>query len=190
MKRILVVLTIVVFGCSKINAQELRFGAKVGINFSDILGDNTLRDGPITSIPMFAVYAEIPLYKKFSFQPELQYSPQGFGTGSGNNEVISLNYLNVPLLGKCYIFKGLSLEAGPQVGVLLDATLKETAANIADNFKTLDFGVNLGIGYTFNNGLNLGFRYNLGVSNINDAAGTTENFSNATGQLTIGYSFF
>jgi long-subunit fatty acid transport protein len=187
MKRVLVLTAIVVFGFSDLQAQEIEFGAKLGINFSDILGDNTLRDGPITSIPMLAIYAEVPLNEKFSFQPELQYSPQGFGTGSGTDELVSLQYLNLPLMGKYYVTKGLSLEAGPQIGFLLGADSQ--GLDVKDAFKTLDFGVNVGLGYKLNNGLNFGFRYNLGLSNINGVDASPDSFRNGTGQLTVGYSF-
>lgn len=190
MKRVLVLLAIAIFGFSEVAAQGIEFGAKLGINFSDTSGDNALRDGPITSIPMIGVYAEILLNEKFSFQPELQYSPQGFGTGSGNNDVILTQYLNLPLMGKYYVTKGLSLEAGPQVGFLLDANDNGLNLNIINDFKTFDLGLNLGLGYKFNNGLNLGFRYTIGISNINNIAGSTDSFRNGNGQLTIGYSFF
>lgn len=188
MKKVVVITVIAFFGLSNLQAQEVQFGVKLGINFSDIYGDTALRVGPITSIPLFGVYAELPLNDKFSFQPELLYSPQGFGTGSGTDEFVSLPYLNLPLLVKYYVTKGLSVEAGPQIGFLLSAD--NQGVDVKDSFTTLDLGIGLGLGYTFNNGLNFGFRYIVGVSNINGVDASSDTFRNGTGQLSIGYSFF
>ena len=140
---------------------------------------------PITSIINFGFYSEIPINEKFSFQPELMYSIQGF---SVDDKVTTLNYLNLPLMGKYYLTKKLSIEAGPQVGFLLSA--KGPSRNAKDNFKTLDFGVNFGLGYKLNNGLNFGARYNFGLSNINDVSGSSDKLRNGVLQVTVGYSFF
>ncbi len=188
MKKLVLVTAIAVFGFSNSNAQDIQFGAKLGVNFSDINGDNAISDGPVTSFLNFGVYAEMPINEKFSFQPELMYSVQGFGTGSGEDELVSLHYLNLPLMGKYYVTKGLSIEAGPQIGFLLSA--KDNDMDLKNSFKTLDFGVNLGLGYKLNNGLNFGARYNLGLSNINDFESSNAKFRNTTVQFIIGYSFF
>ncbi len=185
MKKLLLITVLAVFGFSNVNGQDIQFGAKIGANFSTINGDTPDNTEWITSIINFGIYAEIPLNEKFSFQPEVMYSRQGFSIGE---EILSLDYLNVPLMGKYYLTKGLSLEAGPQIGFLLSAN--DEGVNVKNNFKTLDFGVNLGLGYKLNNGLNFGARYNLGLSNINNIEGSNATIRNTTIQVIIGYSFF
>ncbi|MCL6294386.1 porin family protein [Jejuia spongiicola] len=129
--------------------------------------------------------SEIKISEKFSFQPELLYSGQGYDTGISTEGNIALNYLNIPLIGKYYVTKRLSLEAGPQIGFLLST--KGGTKDYKDLFKTTDFGVNFGLGYKLDNGLNFGARYVLGLSNINDV-GSLKN-KNGVLQLSVGYFF-
>lgn len=185
MKKLLIVSVLTIFGFTNIQAQDIQFGAKLGLNFSTITGDTPDNAEWITSIINGGIYAEIPLNEKFSFQPEVMYSRQGF---SIDEDIISLDYLNVPLMGKYYVTKGLSLEAGPQIGFLLSA--KNDGFNLKDNYKTLDFGLNFGLGYKLDNGLNFGARYNVGLSNISDDSFGNTTIRNSTVQVMIGYSFF
>lgn len=183
MKKLLLITMLTVFGFTTMNAQDVEFGAKVGANFGSIYGNNTENIDPITSIINFGFYAEIPLNEKFSFQPEIMYSIQGF---SVEDDITTLNYLNLPLMGKYYVTKNLSIEAGPQLGYLLSA--KDEVANVKGNFRVFDFGLNFGLGYKLNNGLNFGARYNFGLTNIN--AVSSDKLRNGVLQLTVGYSFF
>jgi len=187
MKKLLLITAITFFGLANVNAQEFHLGAKVGINFSTINGDTSFigKVEPITSIINFGLVGELSFNEKWSFQPELMYSIQGF---SVEDDVVALNYFNIPLMGKYYITKKLSVEAGPQIGFLLSA--KDEGRNVKDNFNTLDFGANVGLGYKLNNGLNFGLRYNLGLSNINDVNGSSDKFRNGTLQVSVGYFFF
>ena len=184
MKKKLLLAVVTVLGFTNVNAQEIKFGAKGGLNFASVSGDNTEGIDGVTSFN-FGVLSEIPISDKFSFQPELMYSGQGY---SFYDNTIALSYLNIPLMGKYYLIKGLSVEAGPQIGFLFSAKNDDTDAK--DSFKTLDFGVNFGLGYKFNNGLNIGVRYNLGLTDINDIDNSTGKNKNGVFQLSVGYFFF
>ena len=186
MKKLLLIGAITIFGLAQVNAQDFHLGAKVGINFSDIYGDNTEETGPVTSIINFGVVGELAFTEKLSFQPEIIYSLQGFGVE--NDELVSLNYLNLPLMGKYYITKGFSVEAGPQIGFLLSARTDDV--NVKDNFNTVDFAFNLGLGYKLNNGINFGARYNIGLSNINNIQGSSDKIRQGVLQVSVGYFFF
>ena len=182
MKKILLLAVVTVLGLTNVNAQEIKFGAKGGLNFADISGDNTKGNGLVTSFH-FGVLSEIPISDKFSFQPEILYSGQGY---SFNDNTVSLSYLNIPLIGKYYLTKGLSIEAGPQIGFLLAA--KNDKTDVKDSFNTFDFGINFGLGYKLDNGFNFGARYNLGLININNLDNSTN--KNGVFQLSVGYFFF
>ena len=184
MKKILLLAVVTVLGFTNVNAQEIKFGVKGGLNLANISGDNTKGVDVVTSFN-FGVVSEIPISEKFSFQPELMYSGQGYGF---NDNTVELSYLNVPLMGKYYVTKGLSVEAGPQIGFLLAAKNEKT--NVKDSFNTVDFGVNFGLGYKLDNGLNFGLRYNLGLTDINNVANSSSKNQNRTIQLSIGYFFF
>jgi hypothetical protein len=184
MKKFLLLAVVTVLGFTNVNAQEIKFGAKGGLNFASISGDNIKGNDVVTAFN-FGVLSEIPISDKFSFQPELMYSGQGY---SFNNNTIALSYLNIPLMGKYYLTKGLSIEAGPQIGFLLSAKNEKT--DVKDSFNTFDFGVNFGLGYKLDNGLNFGARYNLGLTDINNLEGSSSKNKNGVFQLSIGYSFF
>lgn len=181
MKKVLLVIVLAILGFANVNAQEINFGIKGGLNFADITGDKTGDMGTVTAFN-FGIMSEIAITEKFSFQPELLYSGQGY---SINDDTVALSYLNIPLMGKYYLTKGLSLEAGPQVGFLISA--KNDKTDVKNLFNTLDFGVNFGLGYKLNNGLNFGARYNLGLTDINKRDGFT--YKNSVLQLSIGYFF-
>ncbi|MGQ7946614.1 porin family protein [Flavobacterium sp. WC2509] len=184
MKKILLLAVVTVLGFTNVNAQEIKFGAKGGLNFASISGDNTGGSDVVTAFH-FGVLSEIPISDKFSFQPELMYSGQGY---SFNHNTIALSYLNIPLMGKYYLTKGFSVEAGPQIGFLLSAKNEKT--DVKDSFKTFDFGVNFGLGYKLDNGLNFGVRYNLGLTDINDLPNSSSNNKNGVFQISVGYFFF
>lgn len=184
MKKVLLLAVVTVLGFTNVNAQKIKFGAKGGLNFANISGDNTKGIDAVTSFN-FGILSEIPISDKFSFQPELMYSGQGY---SFNDNTIALSYLNIPLMGKYYVTKGLSLEAGPQIGFLLAAKNEKT--NVKDSFNTFDFGVNFGLGYKLDNGLNFGVRYNLGLTDINNLDNYSGKNKNGVLQLSVGYFFF
>lgn len=190
MKKVLLVTFITVLGLANVNAQEIKLGAKGGLNFSSISGDNTRGiDIGITTSFNFGVLAEIPISEKFYFQPEAMYSGQGYA-GKDPDDITVLNYLNIPLMGKYYLAKGFSLEVGPQIGFLLSAKNKDTDTDIKDAFNNVDLGVNFGLGYKFDNGLNFGVRYNLGLSDINNIDSLSDKNKNGVFQLSVGYFFF
>ena len=91
-------------------------------------------------------------------------------------------------MGKYYLTKGFSLEAGPQIGFLLSA--KNDKTDVKDSFNTVDFGVNFGLGYKLDNGLNFGARYNLGLSDINNIDNSSNKNRIGVFQLSVGYFFF
>ena len=163
---------IIILGISMmINAQDVKFGLKGGVNFASFSGKDVENVDSKTAFHV-GVLAEIPLLDKFSLQPELLYSVQGIKENDDNAE-FKLNYLQLPLMGKYYVTDEFSLEAGPQVGFLLSAKAKvegEGEGDIKDNMNKTDFGLNFGLGYTLGNRLNVNARYNFGLSKIYNKA--------------------
>jgi len=190
--------TLLVLGVTNITAQErnVKFGVKAGLNVSTIAGDNELSELSDARASFHAgVLLDISLSDKFALQPELVYSSQGI-TGEFDNLVFKLDYLNIPVMAKYYIVKGLSIQAGPQLGVLLSAKMKvndsfgESENDLTNEVTSIDFGVNFGVGYQFDFGLFFDGRYNLGLSSINnDLDGTISTLRNSVFQLSVGYKF-
>jgi len=165
-KIILAAIAVMAFGFA--NAQQTRFGIKGGLNMSTVVGgdvDNT------KSLVGFHVggFAEIHVVEKFFIQPELLFSTQGtkFDGPFGEDYDTKLNYLNIPVLAKYYIVdKKFSVEAGPQLGILLSA--KVDGEDIKDFTRSVDLGFNIGAGYNFTDNLSIGLRYTLGLSPLSD----------------------
>ncbi|WP_299246440.1 porin family protein [uncultured Aquimarina sp.] len=187
MRKVVLITIITVLGLLNVNAQEFNLGVKGGLNFATLTGGNNSEIGWTTDFNL-GVMAEIKISDKLSLQPELMYSGQGYGSDVDSEGIIALNYLNVPLIAKYYVTKGLSLEAGPQIGFLL-STKGGTNTN-KDQFKTTDFGVNFGLGYKLDNGLYFNARYNLGLTDINNIDGISDKNRNGVFQLSIGYFIF
>ena len=192
MKKSFLIIAIIVFGLTNLNAQEVKFGAKAGLNLASITGDETDGIESRTAFHVGAV-AEISISDKFSVQPELLYSAQGAKDSFDGIDVdAKIDYLNLPIMAKYYVAEGFSLELGPQVGFLLSAKAEGGGESIdfKDETKGIDFGANFGVGYKLESGLNFGARYNLGLSNINDGE-DSDDFKNQNSviQLSVGYFF-
>ncbi|NNK76878.1 MAG: PorT family protein [Maribacter sp.] len=193
MKKLLFFTAIVLFGFTYVSAQEIDFGAKAGVNFATITGDDLDSFSSRTAFHLGFV-AEIGITEKFSFQPELLYSAQGADySEDGFEGSVKVDYLNLPLMAKFYVAEGFSLEAGPQVGFLLSA--KDVYDGGEDDWsditKGIDFGLNFGVGYKLESGLNFGARYNLGLSDVNndpEYLGDSA-FKNSVIQAYLGFFF-
>jgi hypothetical protein len=193
MKKLLFFTAIVLFGFTYVSAQDINFGAKAGVNFATITGDDLDSFSSRTAFHLGFV-AEIGITETFSFQPELLYSAQGSDYSEDSFEgSLKVDYLNLPLMAKFYVAEGFSLEAGPQVGFLLSA--KDVYDDGEDDWKDItkgiDFGLNFGVGYKLENGLNFGARYNLGLSDLNDDPDSQADsaFKNSVIQAYVGFFF-
>lgn len=108
--------------CATITAQteKVKIGIKAGLNIASLTFDeNELESSQKTGFTA-GIMAEIPLAKNFSVQPEVLYSQQGMKfsysdidvANSSYKSTINLNYLNIPVMLKYYVLKGLSVQAG------------------------------------------------------------------------------
>lgn len=70
-------------------------------------------------------------------------------------------------MAKYYIVdKKFSVEAGPQLGILLSA--KVDGEDIKDFTRSVDLGFNIGAGYNFTDNLSINLRYTIGLSPLFD----------------------
>ncbi|MBB6681048.1 PorT family protein [Aequorivita sp. 609] len=192
MKKILLFIAVVALTCTTAQAQEVRLGAKLGLNVASLGGDS-YGVGSLGSRTSFHIgaLAEIPLKGKFALQPELLYSSEGSNWnawGLGNSD-IKLDYLRVPVLAKFYIIEGLSAEAGPVFGVLVSAS-DASDDDTKDYYKSFDAAFGIGATYRLNMGVFFSLRYNKGLLDVNDrdVVDYGSNQSNVF-QVSAGYSF-
>lgn len=169
-----------------ISAQNITFGAKAGLNFASMAGDDADGLDGRTSFHL-GVTAEIEMSDTFSIQPELLYSGQGY-TADGD-VTGKVDYINLPIMAKFYVADGISLEAGPQIGFLASAkaVVDGESTDIKDSLKSTDFALNLGAGYKLDSGLNFGLRYSIGLTDVYDF--DTDGFKHSVLQLSVGYNF-
>ncbi len=108
MKKLLLCAAVAVFAFTNVNAQEVKFGAKAGVNFASITGDGT---DDVKSRISFHVggVAEIMISENFSVQPELlytsigakdEYSESFAGETVEFKEVYKLDYISLPIMAK------------------------------------------------------------------------------------------
>lgn len=176
-------------------AQELKLGAKGGLNVSNFGGDLT----NVESRAGFHVggYGNLEFMERVSFQAELLYSLQGMKIEDRDIKA-NLSYLNIPILAQINlpeISDGFSAYAGPQFGFLLSANQKGTFNgndidfDTKENYKGVDVSWVFGAGYEMDSGLNFGIRYNIGLNDINDQTGEDAGVkvTNQVLQLWVGY---
>jgi opacity protein-like surface antigen len=203
MKKVLFIAAVALLGLGNVNAQEVKFGTKVGLNLSNLTGDLDNSDSKIGL--NLGAFAEISLSDKFIFQPELLFSSQGAKSEESDNDIsieqtLKFNYLNMPLMIKYGVTDKFALEFGPQLGFLLSAKAKvegtfdgETISeeeDIKDSFKSIDFGLNFGASFDVSENIMIGARYNLGLSDITDGEDDDDfKVKNAVFSFSVGYRF-
>jgi len=202
MKNLFLVTVIGLFSATAIYAQSddttIQFGVKGGVNLANITSDDLGDSDQLTSFHL-GLFMEIPISERFSFQPEVLYSGQGFSAFNKEAEY-KMDYIQVPLMAKVYIVKGLYAEAGPQFGFKVKEEIDykpgseggEIEINTDDSYiKNFDTNLALGAGYKFDNGLSLSARYNLGLTNIYKDNTLLQNVDakNSVWQFGVGFSF-
>ena len=173
------------FSVMSISAQDIKFGAKVGVNFSNFTGDIDMNKA-LTGFHIGA-FVELELSEAITLQPELLFSSQGTKfEESGVSIDFNANYINLPVMFKYSVAEGFNLEAGPQIGFLISAELADE--DIKDEMESIDFGMNVGASYDFSEQLFAQARYNIGLSNIAKDSGD-EKIQNSVISVSLGYRF-
>ena len=163
-------------------AGRIKPGPKAGLNIATLSADNT------KSLMGFHVgaFVECMLTEKLALQPEVLYSVQGATADEGDGEW-KLGYIHIPFIAKYNVFKGINLEAGPQMGFLLSAE-DEAGNDIKDSFESTEFGFNLGLSYSLPMGVMLSGRYTIGLSDV-VKDNTTDSVKSGVIQMSVGYKF-
>jgi hypothetical protein len=139
-------------------------------------------------------FAEIRLGNKLVLQPEVLFNQYNSRLDSNysniyhnvfnGNSSIKLNYLSIPiLLNYKLIGSFLSLQAGPQVGILIDQS-KTTLQNGGKAFKDGEFSMLAGLQFKIAN-LRINGRYAIGLNNIADITDDGK-WKNQGFQLSVG----
>lgn len=174
---------------------QMDWGVKGGLNLAKFhvsatvpgFGSVSNSTDNITSFHA-GVYMRAFLSKMVSIQPELMYSGQG---GSSSTGEAKFEYINVPVMFQYNANKRFNIHAGPQIGFVVAAT--SGGQSIMNDLNTIDVALGFGFGFEFGRGVSLGFRYNLGLTNITKIdlsgapAGTSVTTTNEVIQIGLSY---
>lgn len=189
MKKSIISLAVLLFIVMTAFAQNgpISFGAKAGVNFSSILGDEVDDFDGRTSIHFGAV-VKIGVSDVFAVQPELLYSTQGATWSiAGVDSTFKLDYLNVPIMADFTVVEGFSLQAGPQIGINITSEVDiDGETEELEDIESLDMGLGIGAQYTSPMGLFFQARYMVGLSDIVDDG----DFKNQNSVLSISAGWF
>lgn len=193
MKKVIASVVLLLFMVGITNAQKFNFGGKVGANLTKISGQ-AFKEGYDLGYHVGA-FAEIDINQKWGIQPEVLWNQTNTQRASGTNAVynnfqnniqdIKLNYLSIPVLLRYNVGSLITLNLGPQFGILLNKN--ETLWNNGkEAFKSGDVSLTGGAQVNLKM-LRVYGRYNIGLNNLNDA-GTPENWKSQQLQLGVGIS--
>ncbi|MDR2921643.1 MAG: PorT family protein [Tannerella sp.] len=199
-------------------AQQFSFIPKVGYNAARISGfpDEAKTKHGINA----GLSVEYRLIRPIAIESGIYYSLQGTTMEyEYGKELIILDfdidndYINIPVFVKGYLYKGLHIYGGPQIGFLVNSKLNisgnvnffdlaEWKSNDSYDIKEyqnkVDFSGIIGLGYQFDIGLLISANYNFGLNklfksekvevedvNLTDISST----HNKVFQLNIGWKF-
>jgi hypothetical protein len=116
-------------------------------------------------------FVEIPVYRKFSIQPEFIYSQMGahaFDDFFGE-KTFRLNYFSVPMLVKFRACRNFNVFAGPQLDFLIRGREEDAldhTTNITNDIKDFDFAVTAGAEFILSQNITIGARYMHGTQDV------------------------
>jgi hypothetical protein len=193
MKRLFVISALVLSGFF-VNAQGFSFGPKVGANITGISGLQFEKGFDYGY--HIGAFAEVMVSEKFGIQPEILWSQTRLKPADSFRDLypeelsditkVKLKYISVPLLLNYRPLNFLTIQVGPQFGILRDKK-SSTLANVESAFKSGDFSMLAGVQLKI-----LSFRiygrYGIGLSNLNDLP-NQDSWKSKTLQLGVGIGF-
>lgn len=193
MKKVVLSLALLAGVTGAAQAQSARVGVKAGVNLANISGKGTEDAKNLVGLSA-GLMADLGFSDLLSFHPELLYSQKGAkAENSGATAQVRTSYLDLPLLLRVNA-DGLFFEAGPQVGFLLGQKTEVSGGGMSytststDGTRKVDVGYIAGVGYQLSSGLELGVRYNGGISDLSDPS-VGDKTRNSVFQLQLGYLF-
>ncbi len=177
MKKVYLILALMAC-CFATRAQSSGFGLRLGPNLADIVDIDANAKQRLGFHA--GVFYNLRLTEKFWLRPEAAYSLQGakdeIESLDANFDPINLeltanyHYVNFRLITGFQLFDKLSIQVGPQFGLLTLAQLKTDISkeDLTDDLTSTDVGIAMGVGYRLTERFELDLRYNLGFTDIID----------------------
>ncbi len=191
MKTKLLILAIFSITTTAASAQKLRVGFKGGANINKLTGKSV--NDEFSFGYHVGGFFSVGLGKKFAIQPEVLFNQINVDTSNNYSTVyqfnkvhkVQLKYLSIPILLNFKPVKYLTLQAGPQFGILTNKN-KSLVQNGKDAFKSGDLSLLGGVQVNISH-LNVYARYAVGLSNLNDID-SKEKWKSQSIQLGVGFT--
>ena len=193
MKSFVVSIAIFAFFMANSHAQGFSVGIKAGANVNKLTGKSFSEQ---FSYGYHAgAFVQLKLGKRLELQPEVVFNQVNLDSSSqfsqlykinaGTVSNLKLSYLSIPLILNYKLSKGISIQAGPQYGILLDQH-KDLLQNGKNAFKEGDLSMLAGMQIKFASFRIYG-RYVVGLNNINDVS-NQDKWKNQSIQLGVGFA--
>ena len=188
MKKVVLMVAVTVMFAAGANAQGFEWGAKVGAN-TEWQTEFSERGRMSTKGRMgfeIGVFAERMFGKRLGVQGELLYMRTGLsGKTDGISYGIENDGLALPVLAKVYVWRGLSVELGPQFAYKLSGKGGGGRNDDMIYRKKFNMAVATGLSYRFTERSDVWARYNIGMTKL---SGHTD-VRSASISLGLGYRF-
>jgi len=218
------IFAVTLFTVTMVNASkaQVSYGIRSGVNYATWDGEDIQiiedlvdkTEGYIVTKGRTGLhiggYVNIPLSEVFVFEPGLAYSKKGYSLkgdfqipvlkylGVNARAQVQSHYIDIPLVMKANVYKGIQVYAGPQISYLVRSTLNAKIGilgitlfnrgfGITERFNKMDVGLTGGVGYEFENGLNVRAGYDYGLSPLDK----NDNYAayNRVAKISVGFSF-
>ena len=161
------------FGGITMGTSQVRLGAKGGLNLANLNYDGFIIDIDNKILPNFfaGLVLEFDFSENVGLGTGLQYHGKGAKNDTGGDSQVNMGYIQVPLQLQ-YRGNGFFAAAGPYVAYAISGTAKDGddkedlsfGSEIDDDFASLDYGLNLELGFEFTQLRATAF-YSLGLAN-------------------------
>lgn len=213
MKKLLVLLVLFLVFTFRLFSQQVSLNLKAGINISELKGSNEYSSG-LTKGFHVGPGLSIKASKRFTIEPSILLAQKGtywdktfFAEDAGKSVYYNthqryrLTYLDMPVMLKMEVLSGFNIFAGPQFSYLLQsvyiyensfsfngerASPQNGKEKSLTGYKRFDFALTGGIGYNFNNRININAGYDLGLYSIQEEG---ESIVNRVIKVSLGYTF-
>jgi len=147
-----------------------KLGIKVGYNFAKVTGSTTNFSPKANNGFMVAGFFSTKAKTGMGYRTELIFSRQGFSfDDAGKKQDVTQDYIYMPHLTTFTIAGVVQLQAGGQIGYLLNAKKSSSTSEtetVTSYMNRIDYGFAGGIEVYPFKGLVLGGRYNVSLGNI------------------------
>ncbi|MFV9551139.1 porin family protein [Algibacter sp. PT7-4] len=157
-------------------SSGIKYGIRAGYTISHLdFEDTPIMENKHRNSLYIGFMANIGLSRTLSIVPEIQFSAEG-----ANEELLHLDYIQMPVLFRFRFSEKFHAGIGPQIGLKVH--------KYEDGMKNLAYSAVIGADYKINYAIFVDVRYNYGVRNVFDeTSGIVAKNRNI--QLGVGYKF-